>query len=383
MLAADTALDPFQTIAELSGDVAFIVALPDAAVHYMGAGCAALTGYSSAQWCDPMSDAAPVLAGLMAGWQLRLARLVDGNGKGDSGGGANKLVREVEISHRLGHKVPLEIISTFTFDAAGNPAALVGIVRDVAQRREHEAGRRRFASMLNHEFRTPLSTIDGAIQRLQVTGQAADQATLDRYRKIANAVDQMIGMLEQYLSPDVVAASGTVARSDRVNPRRLLEEGAQWVRASGRTVTLELGKLPDSLRGEPQGLRLVLRVLIDNALQYGPADQPIALLGSVRADTIVLAVHDSGAGVPAGEEQQVFGKHVRGSNAGHLAGAGLGLYMARSVVEVHGGVIEYQRQVANDGGARTAFRICLPVRTVTGKEVATAGPSSDNSGNKH
>ncbi|WP_426192330.1 ATP-binding protein [Massilia sp. DWR3-1-1] len=374
--ATDPAARQFLTIAEIGGDIAWVIDLPAAVLRYVSPGIAQFSGYTAAEWCDPASAAAPVLAGLMAGLPARLARL-------DAGDASRaRLVRETGIVHRQGHKVPLEIISTFTVDAAGVPDALVGVIRDIAQRREHEAGRRRFASMLNHEFRTPLSTIDGAIQRLEVTGIDADQATRDRYRKIAKAVDQMIGMLEQYLSPDIVAASGTVARADRVNPRRLLEEGAQQVRASGRPATLALGDLPDTLRGEPQGLRLALKVLVDNALQYGPPGQPIALVGSVSDSALVLAVHDSGAGVPDGEQDAIFGKHVRGSNVGQHAGAGLGLYMARAVVEVHGGTIEHRRRAADGGPGTTEFRICLPIRSVTGKEVATVGHSSDNSGNK-
>lgn len=373
---ADQAASRFQTIAEIGGDIAFIVDLPAGRLHYLSPGIEPLSGYTSAEWCDPASGAAPLLAGLMAGWQARLARFTAGDGS------RARLVREVELVHRLGHKAPLEIISTFSVNADGAVDALVGSIRDISQKREYEAGRRRFASMLNHEFRTPLSTIDGAIQRLEVTGIGADQSTRDRYRKISNAVDQMIGMLEQYLSPDVVAASGTVARADRVNPRRLLEEGAQQVQASGRSAMLELGDLPDTVRGEPQGLRLAIKVLVDNALQYGPREQAIALVGGVRDGAIVLAVRDHGDGVPAGEEEAIFGKHVRGSNAGDHAGAGLGLYMARSVVEVHGGVIEHGRHASEGGMRATEFRICLPIRTVTGKEVASARSSSDNSGNK-
>ena len=102
--------------------------------------------------------------------------------------------------------VPVEVVSSVQFDAAGRPASLVGIVRDLSARREHEAAQRRFASMLNHEFRTPLSTIDGAIQRLESTGANADQPTRERYRRISKAVDRLIGMLDEYLSPDRMEA---------------------------------------------------------------------------------------------------------------------------------------------------------------------------------
>lgn len=376
MQVADRGAEQFLTIAEMGGDIAWIVDLPGGTLRYLSPGIEALTGYSSNEWRDPASGAAPLLASLMAGWQARLARFVAGDSS------RLQLVREAEVPHRRGHKVPLEVLSTVMVGADGSPDSLVGILRDVSQRREHEAGRRRFASMLNHEFRTPLSTIDGAIQRLEVTGADADQPTRDRYRKISKAVEQMIGMLELYLSPDVVAASGTVARCDRVNPRRLLEEGAQRVRASGREATLELGDLPDTLRGEPQGLRLALRVLVDNALQYGAPGQPIVLAGAATASGVTLAVRDGGAGVPLGEEEAIFGKHVRGSNSAAHSGAGLGLYMARSVVEVHGGLIEYMHVASEGGNSATEFRICLPNRAVTGKQVASVEPSSDNSGNK-
>jgi len=365
-------------IAEIGGDLAWVIDLPGGELSYLSPAVEQLSGYSARQWQAREGATAAMFAELMAGLPARLARLRAGDNS------RRRLVRELELPHRKGHKVAVEIISTVMAKPAGVPTALVGIVRDIASRREHEAGRRRFASMLNHEFRTPLSTIDGAIQRLQVTGAAADPATLDRYRKIGNAVDQMIGMLEQYLSPDVVAASGTAARADRVNPRRLLEEGAAMVRAAGREALLELGKLPDSLRGQPQGLRLALKVLVDNALQYGPPDTPIRLTGGVTSSGIRLTVADQGAGVPAGEQETIFGKNSRGSNSVSLPGAGLGLYMARSVVEVHGGVITLQQGAnENDSGLRTTqFSIYLPIRTSAGKDVASAGHSSDNSGNK-
>jgi len=374
---AVSAADQFLTIAEVGGDIAWVVDLPGREISYLSPHVEALSGYTAEQWCTFQAGTAPLLNVLLAGLPARLARLAAGDTS------RRKLVRELELVHRDGGKVPVEIISTFTFDSRGKPAALVGIVRDVSRRREYEAGQRRFASMLNHEFRTPLSTIDGAIQRLEVTGASADPATRDRYRKISNAVDQMIGMLEHYLSPDVVAASGTAARADRVNPRRLLEEGAQQVRAAGREAILELGDLPDNVRGEPQGLRLALKVLVDNAVQYGPAGAPIRLSGALTDKGISLTVTDEGDGVPADEQETIFAKNTRGSNAAGLPGAGLGLYMAKSVVEVHGGVINLSRQTTDSGVCATQFSICLPIRTSVGKDVASSVHSSDNSGNKY
>ncbi|UUZ51613.1 sensor histidine kinase [Massilia sp. B-10] len=87
-------------------------------------------------------------------------------------------------------------------------------------------------------------------------------------------------------------------------------------------------------------MRLALKVLVDNALQYSPPEAPLVFSLSMRADGgTLLLLRDGGSGVPQDELAAIFGKQgVRGTNAVGQ-GSGLGLYMARSVIEVHGGNI--------------------------------------------
>jgi signal transduction histidine kinase len=287
-------------------------------------------------------------------------------------------VRQFEVARADGQLVPVEVVSTLLVDQAGAAHSVAGVLRSLAAQREQEAARRRFASMLNHEFRTPLSTIDGAIQRLEVTGANADEATRKRYRNIALAVDRLIAMLDDYLTPAQLEGTGQVRRSDALDPRQLLREGAELARASGRAATLDLGELPDLLRCDPQGLRLAMKVLIGNAVLYTPPGTAIALAGRRAGGGIELVVRDHGAGVPEGELEKIFTKSYRGSNAGARPGSGLGLYMARAVVEVHGGSLG----ASNAAPHGAQFRIWLPAQGGKGKEVASGSPSSDNPGNK-
>ena len=212
-------------------------------------------------------------------------------------------------------------------------------MRDQSARRARALEQKRFASMLNHEFRTPLSTIDGAIQRLETTGASADESTRQRYRKIAVATDRLIAMLDEYLSPERMAELGTQRRANTVSPRLLLEEVAAQARVAGRPVAFEADQLPASLRCEPGGLRLALKLLLDNALRYSPVGSPLAVSGRTAAGGIELALRNEGQGVPPADVAHIFGKGYRGSNAAGLPGSGLGLYMARSVVDVHGGSV--------------------------------------------
>jgi signal transduction histidine kinase len=358
-VARQNAAEQFRAIAELGGDIAWIVDCASGRPAYISAAVEPLLGYGLPDFerqlaaPDPDSPLAPLCAGLAE----RLARLAAGDLS------RLRLVRQFDHLRRDGRQLPVEVISTILVDQAGQPTSLVGIVRDLSARREHEAGQRRFASMLNHEFRTPLSSIDGAIQRLEVTGANADQPTRERYRRISAAVERMIGMLDEYLSPDRMAAIGARRQADSLDPRQLLEEGAQLARAAGRPVLLQAGDLPDRLRCEPQGLRLALKVLVTNALQYSPDSAPVALSGRRADGGIEILVHDQGEGVPPAETEQIFAKSYRGSNAGARPGSGLGLYMARAVLEVHGGTVG----VRNVLPAGAEFRMWLPVRQEAGE----------------
>jgi signal transduction histidine kinase len=267
------------------------------------------------------------------------------------------------------------VISTLLLDEAGAPRSLAGIVRDLSARRAREREQKRFASMLNHEFRTPLSTIDGAIQRLEALGANADEPTRQRYRKIAAATDRLIAMLDDYLSPERMAELGRQRRENGVAPRLLLEELVAQARVAGRPVELQAGELPAMLRGEPAGLRLALKVLLDNALRYTPAGSALAVLGRRQGNGVELALQDKGPGVPPADLPRIFDKGYRGSNTAGLPGSGLGLYMARSVVEVHGGTLQHVAPPA--GGAE--FRLWLPAQDdALGKSLASSATSSDN-----
>jgi PAS domain S-box-containing protein len=361
--------DAFRTIAELGGDLVFIIDCATVSPVYMSPHVNDMLGYGVSDVHEHLStNGEGPLAPLCAGLQERLRRFAAGDGS------RLRVVREFDLRRPDGQEVPVEVISTLLLDGAGQAQALAGIVRDLSARRERERQQKRFASMLNHEFRTPLSTIDGAIQRLEATATNADEPTRQRYRKIANAADRLIAMLDDYLSPERMAELGRTRQPNTAAPRLLLEELVAQARVAGRPVSLQADELPVQLRGDPAGLRLALKILLENALRYTPAGSALTVLGRRQGKGVELALRDSGAGVPAADLPRIFDRGYRGSNTAGLPGSGLGLYMARSVVEVHGGTLEHA--AAPEGGAE--FRLSLPVQDAQGKGLASGETSSDN-----
>lgn len=258
------------------------------------------------------------------------------------------LLREAEVEG-----VPFEIESTLV-----NETRLVGVVRDITARRDFEQQQKKFASMLSHEFRSPLATIDGAIQRLVMTDKGADEGATKRYHKIQSAVDRLLGMVDEYLSPERLAAIGRPRRGNGIAPAELMEAAAGPVRARRAGIVVHTGDAPAWVRADPDGMRMCLDVLLDNAIKYTPPDSPIDLwAGKATGGGVEFTVADRGPAIPEGEIGRLFDKGYRGSAAAGIAGSGIGLYMAKAVIEVHGGTLSVQN--LPESGKK--FRIWLPV----------------------
>jgi hypothetical protein len=185
--------------------------------------------------------------------------------------------------------------------------------------------------MLSHEFRTPLATIDGAIQRLVSTSGDHDEATRKRYVKIQTAVDRLLAMMDEYLSPERMAASAASA-SRRHRAAGLLQQAAATVPAS-HTVRLELDGSAANCAATCRHA-LCLDILLDNAVKFSPpgsshhrgrAAAPEGRRGAVVRDT-APACRRGTAGCS---------KKRRGTNATARARAWGCTWRAR--VDVHGG----------------------------------------------
>jgi signal transduction histidine kinase len=350
LLRARAGETQFRLLAEHGRDAAFLLDAATLELLYISPAAQRLTGHD-------LPALRAHAARLAADVPARLQRWRDGDTS------RLTLLREVELPHADGHLLALEISSTIVPAAAamGRGVTVAGTVRDVsaaqAQEAEREKEQKRFASMLSHEFRTPLATIDGAIQRLVSTAKDADEATRKRYVKIQTAVDRLLGMIDDYLSPERMAAIGRERAADGIAPLALLQQAAATVPAS-HPVQLELDEdLPARLRCDVPGMALCLKILLDNAVKFSPSGSSITVSGKlVPEGGVALCVRDAGPGLREEELAQLFEKGFRGTYATH-PGAGLGLYMARAVVEVHGGSL--QGHNLPEGGA--IFRIWLPL----------------------
>ncbi|MDF0644547.1 MAG: ATP-binding protein [Nitrospira sp.] len=221
-----------------------------------------------------------------------------------------------------------------------------------------------FVSMVSHELRTPMTSIRTYVENMLdgVTGAVNDKQS-QYLRRIQFNIDRLTRMIVDLLDLSRIEAGRVELRRESipiVGWMNELVEGLQSL-AAGKSVTIEshsLATLP-AVHADRDKLTQILTNLIGNAIKFTPAGGRIAVEAQVHDDSdfLRICVSDTGCGIPPAELPKVFEKFFRGTTTSAEArGAGLGLAIAKSLVELHGGCIWVESMV----GQGTSFYFTLP-----------------------
>ncbi|WP_440069632.1 sensor histidine kinase [Streptosporangium sp. OZ121] len=226
-----------------------------------------------------------------------------------------------------------------------------------------ESARRELVAWVSHDLRTPLAGMRAMAEALE-DGVVADPETVGRYhRQIRLEVDRLSAMVDDLFELSRIHAGTLRLSRDRIGLGDLVADALAGVEelARGKRVRLagEVGPVVP-VQADAAQLSRALRNLVVNAIRHTPGDGTVVVRASVEDDTACLSVADGCGGIPADDLPRVFDVAFRGETArtpsADGAGAGLGLAIARGIVEAHEGAIG----VVNSGpGCR--FEIRLPL----------------------
>jgi len=248
-------------------------------------------------------------------------------------------------------------------------AIAAGLAAALALRRSLHFGerQRRFASLVTHELRSPLTTFR-LYADLLAEGLVTEKARMAQYHAtLQKESGHMARMVENVIAHARLEEGRARLRRERVGVAALVERLAGDLRAQAARAGLSLDVEADGLGGagvetDPDAVAQILANLVDNATKYGRSDREpaIVLSAGVAGDAIRLAVRDFGPGVPHDQEKRIFSPFERGAvgEADPQRGLGLGLALSRGLARDLGGDLSCER--AEGSGAR--FVLTLPKR---------------------
>jgi len=244
---------------------------------------------------------------------------------------------------------------------AAEASSAVLVLHDITELRRLERVRRDFVANVSHEFKTPLTAIQGFAETL-LGGALDDKANRKRFVEIIREHARRLARLtDDLLKLSRIEAGRLDLESRPVSVAGLVNGCVETARLNAESRGLRIAvELPEGLppvRGDAVQLDEVLQNLIDNALQYTPSGGRIDVTAYSNGHEVIFTVADTGIGIPESDLERIFERFYRvdAARSREAGGTGLGLSIARHIVDAHGGRIWVESAVGQ--GSRFRFSI--------------------------
>lgn len=244
-------------------------------------------------------------------------------------------------------------------------AGAVLVLSDVTQLARLDEMRSELVALASHELRTPLTTLRMSLLMLREVGARLDGQARDLVNNALSGVDLLGETVDELLDVTRIEAGALRLNRESVDLAKLARDVAERNRARAEELGLRLGVQVTSEVGAALGdaarLRIVVDNVINNSLKYTGRGGLIDVSVSARSGCVEVSITDSGSGIPREFEARVFEKffrveHQRSAREEAPRGAGIGLYLCKQIVELHGGRIRCETPPSGRG-ARIVFDI--------------------------
>ncbi len=267
-----------------------------------------------------------------------------------------------------------------TVDANGTPVRWDGTLTDITSHKEHEAEqlererlqtalhkeielnnlRRRFMSMISHQFRNPLTTISTSAGILEAyASRMTPEQSQRHFAMIQIQVAHLVNLLDDLLKLLTAETIGPDFHPQQLNLTSLVKEQVEQTRQNTQgayEIDLHGTEREILLNADARLIGQALENLLTNATKYSPRGSTIRVELDRTEQTVILHVRDQGIGIPPEDQTRLFEAFYRGSNVANVEGTGLGLAITKQAIELHGGSINLESQP----GRGSTFTITLP-----------------------
>lgn len=353
---------------------------PDGTFLYVNPSYLNIFGYTQAELFEMTTDA---LRGLVHPQDLKRTH-EEAHKQALEGKKVNHL--EYRALTKAGTYIEVEAFATPIHDQHGKVTQILSSIRniteqkqakqrefDIALEKERVRLLRQFVESASHEFRTPLATINTSVQIMKRTDDPARRDA--KAAQIQQQVERITKLVDSILKVTQLE-SGTLKLSERVKLADVLEmvyTELNLNEAQQARLHTELAPNLPAFVGDLESLVDALKAIVDNALTFGR--QTVTVRGSATATHLSIEVHDDGEGIAQDDLPHIFNTFWRRDKAHSTPGLGLGLTIAQTIVQQHGGSIHIETQK----GVGTCFRVVLPLQA----QLSLMGASATHRAQNH
>ena len=254
---------------------------------------------------------------------------------------AQRAAREELAAHRDRLQ---ELVDAATADLTAKAEELQ---QALAKEQELSEMQRQFVATASHEFRTPLAIIDGSVQRiLRRKDHISVEELKERGATIRKAVATMTGLMEAALNAARMDGGQSSVEIGAVELPGLISEICERYSELNEDLRLncDLEKLPDRILADRAALEQVFGNLISNAIKYSPGGADVTVDGWRENEYAVIAVSDRGIGIDEEDIPSMFSRFFRAKTSIGISGTGIGLNLAKTLIELHQGSISVQSE---------------------------------------
>jgi PAS domain S-box-containing protein len=251
-------------------------------------------------------------------------------------------------------------------DANGRIVAIAGTAQDITNLKELQRLRDEWTSVIAHDLRQPIGVILMAASALpELHAASMTDKEMAFTARIKSAAQGLARLVDDLLDLSLLAARRLKLERQWVRPRRVIEEQLERLThlTTGHRIVITEEQDVDEVCIDPMRVGQVLGNLVSNAVKYGDAGTEIVVHIAQRGTEVEIAVTNHGRGIPSEDLPRIFNRFIRAASARRsgVPGLGVGLYIAKELVEAHGGHI----WVESTPGKTTTFHLTLPSRTAS------------------
>ena len=213
---------------------------------------------------------------------------------------------------------------------------------------------------LAHEFKTPLTSIKAASTAMLSSSMLEPEQQRELISVVDEEADRLSVLVTEAIQMARIEAGRVHLERESCPLQELVESALDKLRPMVQERSIDVRLAPDlpPVWVDRELIEIALRQLIDNALKYSPRDTPVSVAAESSDGRVIVSVADHGPGIPEEEQSRIFEKFYRAEASRHqIPGAGLGLVIAREIIQVHGGEI----WVESKPGEGSSFRFSLPI----------------------